>query len=144
MNEKTKYDGPMPEGWHGGDPVTKRWRGDFLHLYRVTRPCATCGAKISLDVSRRALEGKAKNVGLLLRNCPTCRADRKAGGTGSRGGTSRPVVDGPAPENAHQILETMKAELNAAYDHIRELSARLSKYELQSAIETEAKKFPWA
>ena len=42
------YDKPLPEGWSGGNPVTKYWGGNYVHLYRVTRPCATCGAEISL------------------------------------------------------------------------------------------------
>ena len=90
------YDKPLPEGWSGGDPVTKYWGGNYVHLYRVTRPCATCGAEISLDVTKGALDGSKKNAGLLLRNCPKCRAERKAGGVGSRGGRSRPVAEAGA------------------------------------------------
>ena len=126
------YDGQLPDGWKGGDPVTKYWNGDYIHLYHVTRPCATCGAEISLDVTKKALDGTKKNAGLLLRNCPKCRAERKAGGVGSRGGKSRPVAGEPvAPASAPGVTEeleqlrtanaTMKEELTGLYAQIKEL-----------------------
>lgn len=144
------FDGPLPDGWSGGAPVTKYWNGDYIHLYRVTRPCATCSAEISLDVTKKALQGSTKNAGLLLRNCPQCRAERKAGGPGSRGGKSRPTVDAPATpvqadtgelERLRMMVATMKAELDPLYARVREqfeeiqqLKARLAKYELQPAM----------
>jgi len=127
------FEGALPDGWQGGAPVTKYWKGDYLHLYRVTRPCGTCAAMISIDVSKKALQGFSKNAGLLLRNCPTCRAARKAGGPGSRGGTSRPTAVGapqaaapvaPAVDNAE--LEKLRAELKEAWEAHAELSKGLA------------------
>jgi hypothetical protein len=132
-----KYEGQLPDGWQSGEPVTKYWNGDYIHLYRVVRPCATCGTEISLDVTRKALEGTKKNAGLLLRNCPKCRAERKAGGPGSRGGKSRPVA-GDAPATAQTAVApsvteelerlrsanaTMKEELTGLYAQLKELLA---------------------
>jgi hypothetical protein len=129
-----KYDGELPDGWQGGEPVTKYWNGDYIHLYRVMRPCATCGAEISLDVTKKALDGTKKNAGLLLRNCPKCRAERKAGGVGSRGGKSRPVAGDPpghvvaSSADVTEELErlrtanaTMKEELDGLYVLLKEL-----------------------
>lgn len=151
------FEGPLPEGWQGGAPVTKHWNGDFIHLYRVTRPCATCGAEISLDVTKKALQGFSKNAGLLLRNCPKCRAERKNGGPGSRGGTSRPQT-AAAPEPVTDVGEletlrtanaTMKTELDPLYARNRELfeevqalKARLAKYELSPETFAQNKP-PW-
>lgn len=123
------YDKPLPEGWSGGDPVTKYWGGNYVHLYRVTRPCATCGAEISLHVTKGALDGSKKNAGLLLRNCPKCRAERKAGGVGSRGGRSRPVAEVATPaavdntelETLRTANATMKEELEGLYAQLKEL-----------------------
>ena len=131
------YDKPLPEGWSGGDPVTKYWGGNYVHLYRVTRPCATCGAEISLHVTKGALDGSKKNAGLLLRNCPKCRAERKAGGVGSRGGRSRPIAEAaPAAAVDNTELEalrtanaTMKEELDGLYTQIKELREKLARYE---------------
>lgn len=132
-----KFDGELPDGWQGGDPVTKFWNGNYIHLYRVTQPCVTCGVEISIDVTRHALDGSKKNAGLLLRNCPKCRAERKAGGPGSRGGTSRPVANGSAPvqttiaavpaeimqelETLRTANATMKEELEGLYVQLKEL-----------------------
>lgn len=129
-----KYEGILPEGWKGGDPVTKFWRGNMTHLYRVVRPCKLCEAEITLDVTRAALEGIKKNAGLLLRSCPACRAERKAGGPGSRGGKSRPVggtveQSRNAIENEMEILRTanatMRQELAGLYAQVRELHEQL-------------------
>ncbi len=142
------YEGELPEGWQGGEPVTKYWNGNFIHLYRVTRACATCQAEISLDVTKHALDGSKKNAGLLLRNCPKCRAERKAGGPGSRGGNSRPTA-GAAPaaqptgavpadktlidtaelEKLRTANATMKEELDGLYMQNKELRQRLASYE---------------
>ena len=127
------YDKPLPEGWSGGDPVTKYWGGNYVHLYRVTRPCATCGAEISLHVTKGALDGSKKNAGLLLRNCPKCRAERKAGGVGSRGGRSRPVAEAAVPalvdntelEALRTANATMKEELDGLYVQLKELRQQL-------------------
>ncbi|MEL7086878.1 MAG: hypothetical protein AAGL98_00300 [Planctomycetota bacterium] len=148
------WTGPLPEGWSGGEAVTKFWHGSFVHLYRVTRPCVTCGTEISLDVSKRALDGEAKNSGLLLRNCPTCRAARKNGAPGSRGGKSRPQAPAsehaPAPaatpaagpyaevvrerdEYAETIME-LTSRNRALFEELQQCKARLATYELQGAM----------
>ena len=165
------YLGPLPEGWSGGQPVTKFWRNNFMHLYRVRRSCVSCGAEITLDVSKAALEGTAQNAGLKLKNCPACRHKRRHGGTGSRGGTSRPTIDSelmpprdevvprkPAPvvpvvvvegaeENAalRMANQTMKEEIEGLYGQLRELRDRLAQYELPAAMEAvqQAGRLPW-
>jgi hypothetical protein len=136
-----KYDSELPEGWQGGNPVTKYWNGNYIHLYRVTRCCASCQAEISIDVTKQALDGTKKNAGLLLRNCPKCRAARKAGGVGSRGGTSRPTagepVQAPAVDTAvNEELErlrtanaTMKEELDGLYVQLKELREQIARHE---------------
>lgn len=140
------YDKPLPEGWQGGGPITKYWGGNYVHLYRLTRACATCGAEISLDVTRGALDGTKKNAGLLLRNCPKCRAERKAGGVGSRGGRSRPVAADAAvaaPANNEELerlratIATMKEELEGLYVLNKELRDQIGQRE--SAPATAAK-----
>lgn len=147
MTQHETYTGTLPDGWSGGTPITKRFRGDFVHLYRLTRPCKSCGAEIKIDVTKRALDGEAKNAGLLLKNCTTCRADRKNGGVGSRGGTSRPQVEtAGGAEHLVTANATMKQELVGVYAENRELRARLAKYELQPAMEALASSpltMPW-
>ena len=92
-------------------------------------------------MTKHALDGSKKNAGLLLRNCPKCRAERKAGGPGSRGGNSRPTAGtAPAVQSASSIefaeLETlrtanatMKEELDGLYMQLKELRQRLASYE---------------
>jgi hypothetical protein len=154
MTLHAAFEGPLPEGWQGGAPVTKHWNKEFIHLYRVTRPCASCTAEISIDVTRKALQGFSKNAGLLLRNCPKCRAERKAGGPGSRGGSSRPTATPVEPvpfaagdelDKLRMMVTTMKAELEPLYAYNKELfaelqvaKARLALYELQPAMERTA------
>jgi hypothetical protein len=146
------FDGPLPDGWEGGEPVTKYYGGSFTHLYKVTRKCATCGTAISLDVSKQALQGKKKNSGLLIRNCMQCRETRKAGGRGSRGGTSRPYTDAPETlkiasteelerltaelETAARIKATMQEEITMAWEEIRKLEVKIE------SLESPAK-MPW-
>jgi hypothetical protein len=155
------FEGLLPDGWEGGLPVTKYWNGDYIHLYHVTRPCTSCGAVIGLDVSKKALQGTSKNSGLLLRNCPKCRAERKAGGPGSRGGTSRPQVTGAAPDVASENVDeletlrtankTMKEELKDLYAsrtemhaELQVLKAKLATHELQFGMQalSETKPLP--
>lgn len=143
------YENPLPDGWQGGEPITKHWNGEFIHLYRVTRPCASCATVISIDVTKKALLGTSKNAGLLLRNCPKCREARKAGGPGSRGGKSRPSIDETtAPlaiiddtEKLQMMVNVMREELDGLYGRDKELfaenqvlKARLATYELQGAM----------
>lgn len=157
MSTNEKFDGPLPDGWSGGDAVVKFWRGNFAHLYRVTRPCKTCDAEISIDVTKAALLGTKQNTGLALRNCPTCRAARKAGGVGSRGGTSRPLAEGGTPpavaatppvvavtdETLLMANQVMKEELDGLYLVVKELRDRLAQYELQPAVRRAAENMPW-
>ena len=156
-NQIEPFTGPLPEGWSGGEAVTKYWNGNFVHLYRVRRPCKTCQAEIRIDVTKAALQGFKKNAGLLLRNCPTCREARK-GGIGSRGGTSRPVapnavqhtpatvVDVVTDETLRTINRTLEQEIDGLNMLLREANARLAKYELQPALvaahQTESR-MPW-
>lgn len=144
------YDDPLPDGWKGGEPVTKYYNGSFMRLYRVTRPCATCGTEISIDVTGRALRGTKKNSGLLLRNCPHCRETRKAGGVGSRGGRSRPTAQAPETlkiasaselerlqqelETAARIKATMQEEITMAWEEIRKLEIKIKSLESRACM----------
>lgn len=107
------HEGPLPDGWSGGEAVTKYWKGNYAHLFRLTRQCNKCGVTITLDVSKRALTGEARNAGLKIVNCGECRAKHKAGGPGSRGGRSRPIVvqpaEGEGPTQA--AIDELKREL---------------------------------
>ena len=82
----------LPNGWTGGEAKTKWWRGKFVHLYRLTKPCAQCNRPMVIDVTAAALEGTAQNAGLHLKRCPECRA-------ASKNGTSRPKAIGAMPVN---------------------------------------------
>ena len=70
-------------------PVNKWFQGQFRHAHRLTRPCPTCTETIVLDVTTKALEGKATNHGLALRRCKKCRLALKAGPEALRGAQSR-------------------------------------------------------
>ena len=128
---------PIAHPGAGGQSTTKWWRGRIMHLYRLARPCAECGAEMRIDVSKAALDGTAKNAGLHLKRCATCRARAKALGTTSRPQTedkhafSVPVE----PAMADTIIATMKEELTGLYAQNKELRERLSKYE--------APRMPW-
>ena len=93
------YTDTISHGWSGGKAITKWWRGSFVHLYRLTKPCAQCGGEITIDVTRAALNGTAKNHGLLLQRCIDCRESSKA-----HGGTSRPRISKAA------VRATVEAE----------------------------------
>lgn len=148
-NTVENYAGELPNGWTGGQSLSKWWRGRFIHLYTLRRPCAQCGQEMRIDVTKAALDGTAENAGLHLKRCTTCRAASKALKT-----SSRPRVEGePAPrkmaevvsETAETMITTMKAELEGLYTQNRELHERLSKYELASALQAVAggQKMPW-
>lgn len=74
-------------GWKIGEPVTKFWRGKYIHLYRLSRSCAQCGTELTLDVSKAALDGTAKNSGIGLVRCLGCRAAARL-----QDATSRPTA----------------------------------------------------
>ena len=150
----TDLTGLIPHGWSGGEAVTKWWRGKFIHLYRLRKNCAQCGKEMTLDVTKAAIAGEAKNAGLLLRNCPTCRGLRKAGGPGSRGGKSRPTAESLPPiatgapgselERLGMMISTMREELAGLYDQLRDARERLAKYELPAAMAAiSERKMPW-
>lgn len=150
MNAIQNWIGALPAGWTGGEATTKWWRGEYVHLYSLRKPCAQCGRDMCIDVTKAALKGEAKNAGLKLQRCQECRTASK------KAARSRPKVEGTAgdvqaPADEVEALrtanDTMRKEIDGAYAHIRELSARLSRYELQPALETMAQqqpfKFPW-
>lgn len=146
------YEGTLPLGWSGGQASIKWWRGKIMHLYTLYRACAECGAEMRIDVSKAALEGTAKNAGLHLKRCTTCRAKTRA-----LGATSRPRVEGEvipkhafsaAPATDAETMRTanatMKEELAALYKTVGELRERLSKYELAPAMAAVANgRMPW-
>jgi hypothetical protein len=96
---------PIPHGWHGGESVTKWWRGKYVHLYRLGKACAQCGLEMKLDVTKAALLGTAKNSGLHLTRCAECRQKNPRDVTSrptTRSGTVRaedPPYEPPADDN---------------------------------------------
>jgi hypothetical protein len=136
-NTVEDYQGPLPDGWTGGQSTMKWWRGKIMHLYKLVRPCAECGAEMRIDVSKAALIGTAKNAGLHLRRCAVCRARTKALNTSSRpqveGESSAREVVAVEPQSADETLRsanaTMKEELEGLYAQNRELRDRLAQYE---------------
>jgi len=139
MNDTPNYSGPLPDGWTGGEAVTKWWRGNYVHLYKLRKPCAQCQRTMEINVTRAALDGTAKNAGLHLTRCKDCRK------LNAISGKSRPTVQGAAPatEQERSIIETMKAEVDALYAENAELRKRLEKYELAPAMEAARPKMPW-
>jgi hypothetical protein len=86
--------GNLPRGWSGGEAVTKWWKGSWIHLYRLRKSCAQCGAEMVIDVTKAALEGRARNAGLHLARCETCRSQKEDA-------TSRPaVLPAQSPQNS--------------------------------------------
>jgi predicted nuclease with TOPRIM domain len=165
------YKGDLPHNWTGGEAITKWWRGSLVHLYRLRKPCMQCSGEMTIDVTRKALEGEAKNAGLLLQRCPDCRAAAK-------GGSSRPKIrlyDGEQkPQNSatvqvavmdntenealkarikeleaqdetlQMVNNTMREELNGLYAQLKELRERLARYELPAAMKAASEnKLPW-
>lgn len=143
----TDLTGLIPHGWTGGEAVTKWWRGKFIHLYRLRKNCAQCGREMTIDVTKAAIVGEAKNAGLHLVRCSDCRVKTP------RDIMSRPSVRGDSPVSATdtsvlqntdelealraqnemflrsiQALQAQNIELN------KQLSALRSKYELQPAM----------
>lgn len=138
-----RYEGKLPDGWSGGNAVSKWWRGRLSHLYRLTKPCAECGGEMRIDVTKHALDGIAKNAGLHLKRCNTCRAKSKSIKT-----TSRPHVNGEPPpgtfakqtvnEQMQTAIATLTAEVTGLYAQNKELRQQLARYEAASA-----QKMPW-
>jgi hypothetical protein len=130
--------GTTLHGWKIGEPVTKWWRGKYIHLYRVTKACAQCQQEMTLDVTKAALMGTAKNSGFHLTRCLECRAT-----TRSQPSTSRPVVldatpqstapqspgDASEVEHLRAVNSTMLQEINCSNEYVRELEAKIKALE---------------
>lgn len=109
-------------GWTYDKPVNKWFQGQFRNAHRLTRACPTCSETIVLDVTTKALEGKATNHGLSLRRCKKCRTALKAGSE-AYAVRKAAVVAAPvtAPVNNEELEAlrtanaTMKEELEALY-----------------------------
>lgn len=152
-NEVEDYSGALPNNWTGGQQKTKWWRGAYVHLYTLKKPCAECQKEMVIDVTKAAIEGRAENAGLKLKRCATCRATSKALKTNSRphveGEVKNPfattaIVDASELEQLRTANATMTEELAGLYTQNRELRARLAKYELQPAMEAlAAHRMPW-
>jgi hypothetical protein len=123
--------GTTLHGWKIGEPVTKWWRGKYVHLYRVTKACAQCQQEMTLDVTKAALMGTAKNSGFHLTRCLECRAT-----TRSQPSTSRPVVLNAMPQPTAQSVAPpedtiteleieLRSELFRARKKIAELEQQL-------------------
>lgn len=152
MNTIECWTGVLPDGWTGGQQLTKWWRGNYVHLYTLRKPCAECGREMRIDVTKAALEGTAKNAGLHLKRCAICRDAAKALRT-----NSRPHVEGQEGEVALDAAigdvlatlrtanATMKEELEGVYAQNKELRERLARYELTPAMEAVAsgQRMPW-
>lgn len=147
----TDLTGLIPHGWSGGEHITKWWRGKFIHLYRLRKNCAQCGKEMSLDVTKAAIMGEAKNAGLHLVRCPECRAKTP------RDITSRPSVrddgplevterfDAPAADVSDEV-EMLRAQneaflrsVQALQTELQAAKAKLAKYELAPAMAVQAK-----
>jgi len=145
--DPTKHDwaaGPLA-GWTYVQPVNKWFQGQFRHAHRLTRSCPTCTETIVLDVTTKALEGKAINHGLALRRCKKCRlalkagpqayAERKAEVIAAAHAVVQPVAPAqPAitPDVAAELetlctmVATMKEELTGLYAQNKELRKQLT------------------
>ncbi len=140
-------------GWTYDKPINKWFQGAFRHAHRLTRPCPTCSEIIVLDVTTKALEGKATNHGLALRRCKKCRTALKAGPEvyamrkaevadkpAPAAAAPPPVVQvatAPADNGELELLRTanitMKEELDGLYVLNKELRERLALYEEPNA-----------
>jgi hypothetical protein len=94
-------------GWKIGGPVTKFWRGKYVTLHRLSKPCTQCGIELTLDVSKAALDGTAKNSGIGLARCLGCRAAARLQGATSRPTAlkSKNVVPAPALQQAASDIQ---------------------------------------
>lgn len=113
--DPTKLDwaaGPLA-GWTYDKPVNKWFQGAFRHAHRLTRPCPTCSDVIVLDVTAKALEGKATNHGLALRRCKTCRKALKAGPQ-AYAVRKAEIADKPASAPVQVVVAAAPAEVAIA------------------------------
>lgn len=142
----TDFTGLIPHGWRGGEAVTKWWRGKHVHLYRLRKDCAQCGAEMTLDVTKAAILGTAKNAGMHLTRCERCRtASKQAAPTSRPFSPSAPTTINEGEEYAQILRERDEAyELQAKLqDTITELRKRLAAYELPEALRQAENKMPW-
>jgi hypothetical protein len=133
--------GTMLHGWKIGEPITKWWRGKYIHLYRITKPCAQCGQEMVLDVTKKALAGTAKNSGFQLTRCPDCRATSR-----SQSGTSRPVVLNASQQPVAPASVTDNADFNENIElraQLSEARRRIIKLEQQLNQLSVNKPGPW-
>lgn len=126
-------------GWTYDKPVNKWFQGQFRHAHRLHRSCPTCTEMIVIDVTTKALEGKATNHGLALRRCKKCRLALKAGPQAyaarkdeladkpAQAVVAAPVqpaavaVDNEELEKLRTANATMKEELEGLYMQLKEL-----------------------
>lgn len=157
----TDLTGLIPHGWSGGEAVTKWWRGKHLHLYRLRKNCAQCQKEMTIDVTKAAITGAAKNAGLHLTRCVKCREQSRAADS-QQPSMSRPFtkddpidqlgVSGPNSGEIEalraqnemflrsvQALTARNAELNAELVKIRSATLAVkAQYELQPAMAAQA------
>jgi hypothetical protein len=145
------------EGWIEGkthNSVTlygKPYR-DMKEWYR---PCSVCGVNFSVFEKRDALDASSR---FSYRTCDNHRnlmpAMEKGFITWSTelggmvpgamcvSGYVRPM-NNTEMDQLRMVNKTMKEELDCLYPRVKELEAKLAKYELQSAMEALTKKLPW-
>src|SRR3974390_1513574 len=147
------HTGTTIHGWTVSEPITKWWRGNFIHIYKIRRLCAQCGTEISMDVTKAAIEGTAKNSGFNITRCTACRISAPA-----RTGNSRPTVASnppPAelpPAPVEDTLSDLEAELRSDLfqarkkiaDLERQLRANTKAFNPHEALRLHlGKKLPW-
>lgn len=119
--------GSTVNGWKVGEQIKKWWRGSFVTLYRVAKPCAQCGREMDMAITRDAIIGKTKNSGLHLSRCQDCRTTTKP-----TVAMSRPMVREGAPintdasevERLRAINKTMQQEIDCLNEYVRDLEAK--------------------
>lgn len=103
----------------------------YRDLVQFTRKCKSCGKPFSIYVTPRIASGDADSNQFGMANCEEHRGGRNSPGQAE--------IDRLRNQNA-----LMKEELDGAYARIKDLQARLSRYELAPAMQKVAEKFPWA
>lgn len=94
----------------------------YKNLTRYTRRCVSCGEPFSIFVTAKIAAGHADSNSFGLTTCEKHRRNK----------TSTSELDTLRTANA-----TMKDELAGLYERVRDLEARLAKYELPSALRQE-------
>lgn len=124
-------------GWKTGGPVTKFWRGKYVTLHRLSKPCTQCGTELTLDVSKAALDGTAKNSGIGLARCLGCRSAARLQGATSRPTALRSKRAAPALQQA--VLDIQPADGTPKHDDVAAMFEEMWKEEKTKvkALETE-------